>query len=75
MAHHRAGFVNQLAKAHVIRARGFAGPAGKAAVHMQRKAFIHRNAPARHATHQSDTSPGRIGFRLCNPIGGTMRQT
>ena len=49
-------------KAHMVRAYRLAGAAGQAAVNMQRKALIHRNAPAGNATHQSDTPPRRIGF-------------
>ena len=57
------------------RTNRLARAACKAAVYVQSKARIHRNASAGDSTHQGNAPARRIGFGQGYAVRGAMRQT
>src|SRR5687768_5061098 len=69
-----ASRIYQSAKTHITGTDCFARPACEASVHMQHKALIHGNTSCGNSAHEGNAASGRIGFGLCNAIGGAMRE-
>ena len=59
----------------MVGANSLTGAAGEAAIYVQGKTRIHRNASAGNTADQGDTSTRRIGFRHGYAVSWAMRQT